>query len=117
MTFLYKLSALLLLFFGEFLAIYAEMTGARLPSFAGAPTASLMKIFGGIFLGSLGLLFGYYYCYKAFQNIWIVTAISITSILLVEPALAYIFFHEIPTRGAMVGLILGAAGLIATVAL
>ena len=51
------------------------------------------------------------WAFKAFKNIWIVSVISITSILLIEPVLAYFIFDQLPTKGAAIGLVLGAIGL------
>jgi hypothetical protein len=50
--------------------------------------------------------------YRVFKNIWIVSAISITSILITEPILNYLIFHELPTKGALAGLILGVIGFV-----
>jgi drug/metabolite transporter (DMT)-like permease len=50
--------------------------------------------------------------YRAFKNIWIVSAILVTSILVVEPTLAWFLFKEIPTLGASIGIGLGVIGLI-----
>ena len=111
-----KILAFLLLFTGELLGVYAIMIAARSASVNDAFIV-LIKSFLLAMVGGVILVGGYYLGYKAFQNIWIVMVISITSILILEPALAYILFHELPTRGAAVGLILGALGLIATVTL
>ena len=54
---------------------------------------------------------GYMTGFKAFKNIWIVSVISIASILLVEPIMNYFIVGQLPTRGALVGLVLGAGGL------
>ena len=51
---------------------------------------------------------------KAFDNIWVVTAISVTSILIIEPIIAYSIFRTLPTGGVLVGMILGALGFVAT---
>ncbi len=109
--------ALLLLFLGEFFAVYAEMVAERLPAFKTASALSMLQIGTCMTIGAFALLIGYYLGYKAFQNIWIVTVVSVTSILIVEPALAYFFFQELPNRGATIGLILGSLGLIATITL
>jgi hypothetical protein len=52
--------------------------------------------------------------YKSFKNIWVVSALSITSILIMEPLIGYIIFQQLSTRGALVGLLLGAVGFAAT---
>lgn len=65
-----------------------------------------------IMVGSFALLAGYMLGIKAFNNIWIVSAVSISSILILEPIVAYSVFRQIPTKGAFIGFLLGAAGLI-----
>lgn len=71
-------------------------------------------LFAMVFSGCTLLLVAYTVGYQAAKNIWVVTAASVGSILVVEPVLAWIFFHQLPERGALAGLVLGAAGLIAT---
>ena len=93
-----KTLAVFLLFIGESLAVYAEMVAARLSSLQGTAHHMLLKIIFSMMIAGLALLWGYYLGYKVFQNIWIVTVISITSILIVEPALAYFFFQELQTQ-------------------
>ena len=117
MTILSKVLAIAILSLGEFLVVYAEMVVAKLPSLHGASTVVFWKIAICMIIGSCALLGGYYSGYKSFQNIWIVTALSIVLVLIVEPVLAYTFFHELPGRGATIGLLLGAMGLFATVLL
>jgi len=63
--------------------------------------------------GSIFLIEGYMLGYTAFRNIWIVSAISITSILIVEPLLAYDLFQQLPTKGALVGFVAGIIGFAA----
>ncbi|MBI2452125.1 hypothetical protein HYV50_03545 [Candidatus Pacearchaeota archaeon] len=58
------------------------------------------------------LLSGYMFGYSNFKNIWIVSVVSITSILFTEPVLAYVIFQELPTKGALIGLIFGMIGFI-----
>ena len=112
-----KSLALFLLFFGEFFGIYMEMTAAHLPAWNSVTTISLWKTSIGMTIAGLALLSGYYIGYKVFQSIWIVTVVSVTSILIIEPILAYLFFHELPNRGSLVGLIFGSLGLLATILL
>ena len=77
-----------------------------------------LKIFWQPFLimviGGTLLITGYFVGFGAFKNIWIISVISITSILIIEPVLAYTIFHQLPTKGALIGLILGALGFIST---
>ena len=59
------------------------------------------------------LIAGYMHGYKAFKNIWVVSALSITLILVAEPLIGYLVFGQMPTRGAIWGFIFGALGFIA----
>ncbi len=115
-----KAIAVALIAGGEALAIYAEMLVARTPGALGEwlapsvapavlPLVLLITLAGGF------LLAGYWLGYATFQNIWVVSAASITGILIVEPVLAWSMFHESPTKGAVIGLVLGAIGFAASV--
>ena len=102
-----KIIGIILLVVGEALSIYIELSLARKPT----------NIFGMtiIFIAATAfLLYGYIISYSAFRNIWIVSVISITSILIIEPILAYLIFRELPTRGASIGLIFGTLGFISS---
>jgi uncharacterized membrane protein len=61
------------------------------------------------------LLLGYYLGYRGLKNIWVVTVVSIGSILVAEPVLILVFFRDAPTPGAWVGLGLAVLGIIASV--
>ncbi len=108
-----KIFAIILILFGEMITIYAEMLLAR-NNFSNPP--SLSKIFWQPFfimvLGGTLLITGYFTGFGAFKNIWIVSVISITSILIIEPVLAYTIFHQLPTKGAAIGLAFGILGFI-----
>jgi hypothetical protein len=105
-----------LIFSGEALAICAEMIAAR----SNFVTSQLflkvfLKIFLIIIIGGVFLIFGYTLGFNTFKNIWIVSVISITSILVIEPILAFTIFHQLPTKGAIAGLVFGAIGFISTI--
>lgn len=111
-----KILVIALLFIGEALSIYAEMVGAKS---AGIASQSFMQIFLKMFLlitlaGGF-LIMGYMLGFNAFKNIWIVSVLSITSILIVEPILAWVYFQQIPTKGAIIGFVLGTLGLFSAV--
>ncbi len=114
MNFFSKLLAILLLFFGEAIAVYAEMAAAKEYSAGGSYAHIFIKAFIAIALAGGLLIAGYMTGYKSFKNIWIVTVLSITSILIMEPLVAYILFKTLPKRGELIGLILGALGMVAT---
>ena len=107
----YKILVIIIIFTAEGLMIFNEMKGAKLFSDS---TQTFSKIFFKLapilILGAIGLLIGYMIGFRSYNNIWIVSVISITSILILEPILAYSIFHQYPTRGALIGLILGITG-------
>lgn len=104
-----------ILIIAEGLNILAEMYAARLGGIRALFEQQNLYLFVVVFIGCSLLLTGYAIGYSAAKNIWVVTAMSIGGILVVEPFLAWTFFHEIPTKGAIVGLVLGTIGLIATI--
>ena len=105
-----KLIVLVLLFFGEALAIYAEMLGAKYV-ISQSFLQIFLKMFALIAVAGGLLIAGYMLGFKAFKNIWVVAVASITSILIIEPILAWTMFHQVPTKGAVSGFILGVIGL------
>jgi len=111
----FKIFALIILFLGELSTIYGEMAGSRLHAL-GTPIFSLgmLKYLVLVAVGGIFILAGYVWGYKAFNNIWIISALSVTSILILEPFLAYSIFKQLPTTGALIGFILGVLGLGAT---
>lgn len=114
-TWFFKLVVVVLLFLGEALSVYSEMIGAKAHSDAlTAYPQIFIKSFLLITMAGALLITGYMLGYKSFKNIWIVSVMSITSILIMEPVIAYIILKQLPTKGATIGLILGAMGFIAT---
>lgn len=103
-----KLIAILLLIIGEAISIYVELILAK----GNRNILSMSLIF---ILATPFLLYGYMLGYSVFKNIWVVSVISITSILIIEPVLAYSIFKELPSKGALLGLIFGALGFISTI--
>src|SRR5579859_5170058 len=104
-----KVIPILLLFFGESLAIYSEIIAARnINNFF----STFWKMCGLMFLAVIFLIASYMLGMKYLQNIWVIGAISIASIVIVEPLLTYLVFHELPSRGALIGLILGVLAIL-----
>jgi hypothetical protein len=101
-----KWLAFFMLLLGEFIAIGGELLVARSQQMFWPSVMYLISV--------IPLLLGYKIGYAAYGDIWIVTALSITSILLVEPILSFAMFQTLPQRGALLGLILGSLGLVAT---
>ncbi len=104
-----------LLIVGEGINVWAEMMSAKLPTTASLFRPENLFLFGMVIVGCSFLLFGYSVGYTATKNIWTVTVASVVAILITEPVLAYMFFSQLPEKGALVGMILGIAGFIATV--
>ncbi|MCL5435757.1 MAG: hypothetical protein M1275_01620 [Patescibacteria group bacterium] len=113
-----KIGIITLLFFGEALAIFVEI-GAAKKYYGGTAIFPhlFLQMFALITLADGFLIAGYMLGIRAFQNIWIVSVISLTSILIIEPTLDYLIFAQVPTRGALVGLVLGVLGFISAVIL
>jgi hypothetical protein len=63
------------------------------------------------------LIGGYILGYSAFKNIWIVSVLSMTSILVTEPFISYAIFHQLPTKGAWLGLGFGVIGSLCAILL
>ena len=104
----------LALFLGEVLIIGAEMWAARYFNSA-KPWSVILPAFAVSIIGVALLVYGYTFGYQAFKNIWIVTALSIAGILIVEPLVAWLLFHQTPTSGALVALILGVLGIVSAI--
>ena len=104
-----------LLVVGEGINILAEMFSAKLPGWHSLLESRNLFLFAMVIIGCSFLLFGYAIGYGASKSIWTVTVSSVVAILLVEPFLAYAFFRQLPEKGALVGVVLGAIGFIATV--
>jgi len=110
---LIKFAGGIALFFGEVLAIYSEMIAARTAKEHGlTPLLALWMLLLIVIAGGL-LLAGYYFGYLSNKNIWVVTVISLGSILIAEPLLILFFFKEMPTTGAWVGLACAVIGMLA----
>ena len=104
-----------LLIVGEGINIWAEMLSAKLPGAHSLLEPRNLFLFAMVIIGCSFLLFGYSTGFQASKNIWTVTVSSVVAILVTEPFLAYFFFHQLPEKGALLGLVLGAIGFIATV--
>ena len=104
-----KLIPIILLFLGESLAIYSEIIAAKnIHTFP----ATFWKMSGVMACAGLLLIAGYMFGIKYLNNIWIVGVISIASIIIMEPLITYLLFHELPSSGALMGLIFGILGLL-----
>jgi hypothetical protein len=81
-----KIVPLLFLFVGESLAIWSEIIAAKnIDTF----TSTFWKMSGVMALAGLLLVAGYMFGVKYWHNIWIVGAVSIASIIIMEPIITF----------------------------
>ncbi|MDO8649672.1 MAG: hypothetical protein Q7R81_07915 [Candidatus Peregrinibacteria bacterium] len=107
-----KVLALFLIFAGECLSVYAATSGAFTHGIAERPFMTVfLRMFPLFTLAGALLISGFILGYRAFGNIWIVNVVSITTLLIAEPLLTWMIFHELPTRGAGIGFGFGVVGL------
>ncbi|UWU76061.1 hypothetical protein N2603_40105 [Bradyrhizobium huanghuaihaiense] len=109
-----KIVAVAAIFLGEALSIFAELIASRQFGKAGGDLAMLLPMFLLISFGIL-LVFGYALGYMHLKNIWIIVAISVGAILVVEPILTLLLFRDVPTAGSLIGLMFGAMGALAAI--
>ena len=107
-----KILAVALLFAGESLAIYAEATAAKAIGTTASFWIIFFKMFTIIIIAGAFLIAGYMLGYWGFRDIWVVSVVSIASIVVMEPIINLGIFQEAPSRGAIAGLILGVLGLV-----
>lgn len=105
----------LALFFGEAIIIGAELWAARNFSTSSNQSWLITCVFFLSFIGVALLVYGYMWGYQAFKNIWVIVALSVASIVIVEPIIAWVLFHEIPTKGALIGFLLGVVGILVSI--
>jgi hypothetical protein len=110
-------SALGLMIVGEFCAIYSEVVTARLAQANDGSWQAFIMPVVVMCVAGLCLLGAYWLGYLAVGDIWVVTVVSVTSLLLLEPIVIWALFQELPGRGALIGFCLGALGMLATVLL
>lgn len=113
---MYKyLVPVLLIIIGETIYNWSELIIAKQAKSLETNPYFIIKIALIATISGLIIIAGYYYGYKLTKNIWIVTAASICTILITEPIISWLIFHEIPTRGATFGLIFGILGISSTI--
>ncbi|MGY3487793.1 phosphoglycerol transferase MdoB-like AlkP superfamily enzyme [Bradyrhizobium sp. USDA 4011] len=117
MNLILKIVAVAAIFLGEAISIIAELIASRRFGKAGGDVTMLLPMFLLISFGGILLVFGYALGYMHLKNIWIIVAISVGAILVVEPILTLLLFRDVPTAGSLIGLMLGALGTLAAVCL
>jgi len=117
-SFIIKFGIVAVIFIAEAASILSEILAAK---YYADPGASFWKIFIRLSLYTLFfasfIIAGYMFGLRYFKNIWIVSVISITSILIAEPIIAFTVFRQTPTKGALLGLIFGFLGFASTLLL
>lgn len=114
----HRILAILFIFIGEVFSIGAQLVASKRVMHGSEGVTSFlvwMYIVGA--LGGVLIVAGYVYAYLYFKNIWIVTAISIGSIVVFEPILAFFLFKQVPTMGAAIGIVLGVLGIVSALIL
>lgn len=114
-SFWFKFLIIAMIFVAESASIYSEILSAK--QFDGSQASfwrTFIKLTIFTFIFATLIMVGYMFGQKTFKNIWIVSVISITSILIAEPILAWYIFKQLPTKGSVIGLALGALGFMAT---
>ncbi|MGX1350311.1 hypothetical protein AB7M49_003887 [Bradyrhizobium elkanii] len=112
-----KIVAVGAIFLGEALSIIAELIASKQFGKAGGDLAWLLPMCLLISFGGILLVIGYALGYMHLENIWIIIAISVGAILVLEPILTLLLFRDVPTAGSLIGLALGALGTLAAILL
>lgn len=113
-----KFIILLAIFIGEFLFIFFEIYLAgkfRTGGNTADITKTILLVVPWAVIFSLLILWGYIYGYKYFEKIWIITIISWSSILIIEPVLNYLIFKELPVGNTLVASVLAVVAIIVSV--
>lgn len=98
-----SLASIIAMFVGEALCIYSELLIAR--------GSSWWWTFFLITLAGVPLLYGYKYGTATAESVWPVFVVSVVSILIVEPLLVWVMFHDRPSWGSVAGLGCGVVGM------
>lgn len=101
-----------LILLGETVGILAEVYIARAAALNASLYLPFAMAFAAIAASGIMLVAGYMMGIRLLRNIWVVSVVSITSILIVEPIADYAIFLQLPTLGALIGFVLAAAGLL-----
>lgn len=113
-----KIIALVAVVLGEALVVFAEILGAKLYSSLSLPfmNAFLYTLIP-LLTGAVLLVVGYMLGLKYLSNIWIMSAVSFGTLLLVEPLLNLFYIGQFPTLGAGIGFAFGVLGILAVMLL
>jgi hypothetical protein len=108
-----KVLAVLVMFLAESLCILGEnMVAGRVK--AGQSVADYWPLMLVVtILWGVALSAAYGIGMKAFGRIWTVSVVSLGAIVIAEPTIVWLYWHEAPSHGEVVGLLLGFAGMLA----
>lgn len=102
------------IFLGEVLVIFSEQIGAKM---YGVDGSSFLTGFSyalvPALIGAVLLVVGYMLGVKYHHNVWAVTALSLSSILIVEPLFNYFYIGHVPELGSALGFVFGLLGVVA----
>lgn len=113
-----KLLILASIFLGELIGVYLEISLASKFETVGSfgEVGKFILLLTPLFVISfLLLLLGYIYGYRSFNKIWIITIVSWSSILLVEPILNYFIFNELPQGRILISGILAIVAIVISI--
>ena len=106
MSLVYIIFGILMIALGEAMAIYCEIVSVK---HMNSPKMVWWMLFW-ITIAGIPLIFGYILSFKGLQNIWVVSIVSIVSILIAEPLVTWFVFKEVPTLGPILGFVFGLIG-------
>ncbi len=107
-----KIIPLVFLFLGESVAISSEIIAAKNVQSLFHSFWRVLGLMALVAVAGVFLILGYMLGMKYLQNIWVVGAVSIASIVIVEPVVTYLIFQELPGRGALIGLVLAVLAIL-----
>jgi len=100
---------------GESLMIMAQIFGAKTSLASSSFWAALKPSSWYLWVtlaAAIFILIGYFFGIRVFNNIWLVTLTSWTTIVIVEIAVNWLVFHTMPTGTVLAGFLLVVAGFV-----
>lgn len=113
-----KFAVLAAIFGGEFIGVFLEIFLANKFRASGSFPhifKNLLLLIPLFIISFFLLLLGYIYGFRAYQRIWVITIVSWSSIVLVEPVLNYFLFHELPSGNTLLAAILALAAIVVSI--
>jgi hypothetical protein len=109
-----KILPLVLILLGEAISVYCEIAFIKANKNNGNVFSwgIFIKMVLIMLVAVILLLLGYFFGYINIKNVWLISIISVVSILLAEPLIILSLLKEIPSKGSIIGFILAVVGLI-----